>query len=189
MLQKIRLRNFKPFDDFTVEFGTFNVVTGLNNMGKSSVIDGLRLISLELNYRLRRDFIRLPTELFGPRAKGYLVDPQGIPFPIANVHHGFNELPSYIDAQFDRDLRVRIAFDGGRNPDCYLAVFDGDDVIDTVDSIRNALEGRHMAVLPQVSPLEEKEGLLTKKYVLSEFGTRLTDAGQNGLTPSEREIA
>jgi energy-coupling factor transporter ATP-binding protein EcfA2 len=174
MLKKLLLQNFKPFSKFAIEFGNFNVITGLNNMGKSSIVDCLRLISLELNYRLRRDFVTVPEELLGAGVQGYLVASDRIPFPVANVHHNFDDEPSYITAELDGGLEVRMVFDSGRSPNCYLAVFEDGGLLDSVGLIRTALEGRHFAVLPQVGPLEERERLLTSKYVMESFGTHLS---------------
>lgn len=174
MLKRLVLRNFKPFRSFSIEFGDFSVITGLNNMGKSSVIDCLRLISLELNYRLRRDFVEIPEDLLGLGIRGYLVEADRIPFPVANVHHNFNDEPSYITAEFDGGFEVRLIFASGRSPNCYLAVFEDGGLIDSVGAIRSILQGRHMAVLPPVGPLEPREELLTAKYVSQSFGTHLS---------------
>jgi len=176
MLKRLALRNFKPFRSFDIDFGDFNVITGLNNMGKSSVIDCLRLISLELNYRLRRDFVSVPDELLGSGIRGYLVETDSIPFPVTNVHHNFNEEVSHIRAEFDGGLEVRLIFAPGRSPNCYLVVFEDGGLIDSVGAIRTLLQGRHMAVLPHVGPLEPQEELLTSKYVSQSFGTHLSSS-------------
>lgn len=50
MLEKLRLTNFRCFEDHTIEFGRFNVIVGKNNSGKSTVIDALKLISNVFRY-------------------------------------------------------------------------------------------------------------------------------------------
>ena len=44
MIQKIRLSNFKCFEDETIQFVPLNLWTGLNGMGKSTVIQALLLL-------------------------------------------------------------------------------------------------------------------------------------------------
>src|SRR5207249_819656 len=93
MLEKLHLENFKPFRSFTVEFPDFGVLVGKNNMGKSTLVDALRLISLEANYRLRRDLVQIPEDLFGDGVYGFMVEPERVPFPTANIHHEYHEVP------------------------------------------------------------------------------------------------
>ena len=45
MITSLSLKNFKAFEDETFELGRLNILAGLNNSGKSSVIQALRLIS------------------------------------------------------------------------------------------------------------------------------------------------
>ena len=43
-LSKIRIRNFRNFEDFTASFaGGLNVIVGENNIGKSNLLDAIRL--------------------------------------------------------------------------------------------------------------------------------------------------
>lgn len=50
MIEKIRLKNFKCFEDETFQLSSLNIWTGLNGMGKSSVIQALLL--MRQNYEL-----------------------------------------------------------------------------------------------------------------------------------------
>jgi predicted ATPase len=45
MLTSISMKNFKVFEDETLELGRLNLLTGLNSSGKSSVIQALRLVN------------------------------------------------------------------------------------------------------------------------------------------------
>lgn len=44
MIDSLSLQNFKCFEDITLPFGAVNILTGLNGMGKSSVIQALLLL-------------------------------------------------------------------------------------------------------------------------------------------------
>lgn len=44
MINSMRLKNFKCFDDITLSINQLNVLTGLNGMGKSSIIQALLLL-------------------------------------------------------------------------------------------------------------------------------------------------
>jgi predicted ATPase len=45
MITHLSLKNFKAFEEENFEFGALNVLSGLNNSGKSSVIQSLRLLN------------------------------------------------------------------------------------------------------------------------------------------------
>src|SRR5262245_45925048 len=47
MLDRIRIRNFKAFEDQSLKFRAMTVLTGLNSVGKSSVIQALLLTQSE----------------------------------------------------------------------------------------------------------------------------------------------
>lgn len=54
-LRALHLGNFKGFEDFTIEVGDFNVLAGANNAGKSSVLQGINLISTLLRLHVEGD--------------------------------------------------------------------------------------------------------------------------------------
>ncbi len=59
MINKYRIRNFKCFEDQELELGHLNVLTGLNGMGKSSVIQSLLLLKQSFEMGGTRSMPRL----------------------------------------------------------------------------------------------------------------------------------
>lgn len=43
-LEKVWFRDFKGFSDTTIDLGNFNVLVGVNNAGKSTVLEGVELL-------------------------------------------------------------------------------------------------------------------------------------------------
>ena len=52
MIKNIKLKNFKVFEDEDIELAPLTLITGINGMGKSSVIQSLLLLkqSYEIGY-------------------------------------------------------------------------------------------------------------------------------------------
>lgn len=49
MLSQLVIQNFRKFDRYALEFGRRNLLVGSNNVGKSTAIEALRLISIVVN--------------------------------------------------------------------------------------------------------------------------------------------
>lgn len=57
MIQKIALKNFKCFENLSLSFGLVNVLTGLNGMGKSTVIQSLLLLKQSYDGSTNKDLL------------------------------------------------------------------------------------------------------------------------------------
>jgi AAA ATPase domain len=70
MLERMRLRNFRGFEDHAVPFRDSTVIVGANNAGKSTLVEALRLVGLVTD-RFRRGsghFVPVPDWLDDPEA-------------------------------------------------------------------------------------------------------------------------
>ena len=60
MIHSLRLQNFKPFEDQTINFKPLTLLSGLNGMGKSSVLQSLLLLRQSYQQRLlQRKYLAL----------------------------------------------------------------------------------------------------------------------------------
>lgn len=58
MLNDLRIRNFRMFDDFVVpRLGRVNLIVGRNNSGKSTVLEALRVLAAQGNPRILRSLL------------------------------------------------------------------------------------------------------------------------------------
>lgn len=67
MIDRLRLQNFRGFEDHTVPFRDLTVLVGANNTGKSTIVEALRLIAIVV-------------DRLGPGAK-FLDPPEWLPDP------------------------------------------------------------------------------------------------------------
>jgi predicted ATPase len=54
MIHKIRVQNFKKFEDQSLDIGALTLLTGINGMGKSSILQSLLLLRQSYQQRLLR---------------------------------------------------------------------------------------------------------------------------------------
>lgn len=86
MLQTLRIQNFKLHEDTTIEFGGLTILTGMNGMGKSTILQSLLLLRQSFqSHRLEK----------GLNLRGELVD-LGISGKLACQVVDSNELNIYI---------------------------------------------------------------------------------------------
>jgi energy-coupling factor transporter ATP-binding protein EcfA2 len=96
-ITSIRFRNYKAFSDYSISFGSFNVLVGPNNAGKSTVLGALRILSAGIRRARARtsDLIDGPT---GHQVRGYPVRLEGLPISTENIFHNYDDsTPAIVD--------------------------------------------------------------------------------------------
>jgi energy-coupling factor transporter ATP-binding protein EcfA2 len=172
MLKKLRIRNFRPFKSFEIDFSEFNLLVGKNNMGKTTVIDALRLISTVADYNSRRRFGPLPEDAFEQEEDGFFLEEREIPFPLTHSHHEYTDENVLLEAQFEDDISIQIALTSSHIH--YASVMRHGASLDNKSLIRDVLSTIRSEVLPPVAPFEENEPLLNEEYIWRWFGTHRT---------------
>jgi energy-coupling factor transporter ATP-binding protein EcfA2 len=155
MLERIRLTNFRCFEDYEIEFNNFNVIVGKNNMGKSTIIDSLKLVSNLCRYAAYR---------------GDHLEDRDIPFSLDNLGHDYNEEESLIYAKFADNTEIQIRFPLGDRPRV--------EIMNRGRGVsRQFLTARFknsLGVIPPVGTFEDLESLGNEKYVKSILVSHLT---------------
>ena len=49
MIKKIKIKNFRCFENCEIDFKMLSILVGKNNAGKSTLIEALRLVSVGVN--------------------------------------------------------------------------------------------------------------------------------------------
>ena len=89
-IQSVTLRNFRGFDFHTVAFNDQTILVGLNNAGKSTLIDGLRLLAVAAARSTTARFVSEPAWLrHAARGRGYSVSFDTVDFDFDNI--GYNQ--------------------------------------------------------------------------------------------------
>lgn len=110
MISNIHFKIFKALEDFTNFIKDFNVLTGSNNNGKSTVIDGIRVLQGAYRYASRHKpkFLNL---LFDNDSFGYEIPEVSIPIILQNIQTNFNtDEPSLIKFKFKDGRSITISF-------------------------------------------------------------------------------
>ena len=157
MLEKLKLKNFRCFEDYEIEFDKFNVIVGKNNTGKSTVIDAIKLIS-----NVRRH---------APYRKDLKLKPKDIPFSQTNLTYNYMDEDSIIYSKFSDNTEIKVVFPTDGEPYAELSQ-------DGMGIFRKTLIKRHfghsIGIIPPIGVFEETENLRDEKYLCSIMVSHLT---------------
>jgi len=164
MLTKIRLQNFRCFDDHTIPLRQCTVVVGMNNAGKSTLVDALRLVSIVSSRYLTLPIQKPPNWGHIPlREVGIAPSIEGMEFNTQNLFYHYGELPAIVTATFlsGSSIKIYVGNDGA----IHAVLFDK-----TGSVIKNRAQAREselgkVEIMPQVAPVERKETILNPDYV------------------------
>ncbi len=173
MIKSILFTNFKGFKKHFIEFKDLNIIVGINNAGKSTVVEALRIISLvtnkykNLNYRKTPEDLIIADSEYGVKPAFKNVD---INFDTINYLND-SDSPAIIEANFDNDLRIIIYLNNTGN---IHAVIKSNNKI--ISSKREAalIHLPQINILPQIGPLIKEEYILEQDYVKATIGSTLS---------------
>jgi AAA15 family ATPase/GTPase len=112
MIVSVHFKNFKALDDFIIHLRDCNILTGPNNNGKSTILDGFRVLQGAYRYASRYNpelLLDLPFNM--PDSWGYKIPLASIPITLENIQTNFNtEEPSLIKYKFKQGQSLTLCF-------------------------------------------------------------------------------
>lgn len=169
MITSIHYLNFKALSDFTIHLKEFNILTGPNNNGKSTLLDGLRVLQAAHRYSSRYN-PRLINSPFGKDQYGYEIPPSSIPIILDNIQTDFNTTdPAVINFKFSQGQALTIYFHA-EHP-IYLLIDTPRRMPLTASAFKKEF-AINVSIIPTLGPLETEEELLESEYVKRWYGSR-----------------
>lgn len=171
IVQGIKLTNFKRFDSFYLSARTSNILVGLNNSGKSSILDALRIAYACLRY----------TRSISPKAMeapetgvvyGFQLPTSSLPVPFANVATNYSDDDAIIEIRCRNGNRLIIRLNPER-PIRFYAISDTHS-LKTSKAFRLAIS-LDLIIVPPLGPFEEIENYVTDETVQRNEATRLSN--------------
>lgn len=173
MIRSVTLSNFRCFKDHTIELEKKTLLVGKNNAGKSTCIEGLRLISLVTE---RLDSLRLhsPPSWAGLPLRAIGVSPslESIDIHGSSIFNNYGEPPAIVSAKFEHGSRVDVHI--GPELALHAVIYDQDNQIANKRHLITAAKIPRVSILPQISPLIEGELVREDSYVRQNIQTSLS---------------
>ena len=170
MLTKIRIKNFRGFDDHELPMGPMTLIAGRNNAGKSTVIEALRFIALATARYQTVTYDDPPDEFnLHYTYRGISPSLRDLAFDSLNLFHQYGEPPAIISAEFQDIGSITVYLFGGE--EIWIVVRNAIGHI-----IQSMAQARHLHlpqlnILPQLVPVADSELRLNETYVYRSLST------------------
>jgi hypothetical protein len=164
MLRNLRLTNFRCFRDHTIELEKKTLIVGKNNAGKSTCVEGLRLVSL-VTERLGSLHLKAPPSWADLPRRSMGVSPSldSIEIHGNSIFHNYSDPPAVVSATFENGSRVDVHI--GPELALHAVVYDKDGAPANKRSLIAQAHIPRVSILPQISPLIEGELVREDPYV------------------------
>ncbi|MFT3893295.1 MAG: AAA family ATPase [Anaerolineales bacterium] len=173
MLKELYLQNFRCFDKHTLDLKPTSVIVGINNAGKSTTIEALRILSLVMNRYGFLNFLNVPNWLIDSdmpvMERGVSPSLRGIEFNALSIFHNLGKPPALIRGVFDEGFLVEIYI--GPQGAIHAIIKDQEHHPILNKSKAQKVLLPKINILPQIAPLSTNELILDPDYVRSVTST------------------
>ena len=175
MLCELKLRNFRGFADHQLPLKSLTVIVGKNNAGKTTLVEALRLLSVvvsrykNLPYRLPPGWTDLPLREYGvaPSLRNLEINFQGI-------FHRYDPPPANIEGIFSNGSSVSVYLN--ENKEIHAVIRDSKGNIIKSKNQAQQADLPLVSIMPQVTPVQLTERILTSDYVQSVMSSALSSS-------------
>lgn len=167
-ITSVRFSGYKALKHLSLRLGSFNVLVGPNNCGKSTVIGAFK--ALEVAMRRARARKAEPYDSSGPYVRGWHISPDALPISLENVHSDLQATSSTVRFRLSNKNTLVLDFpeDGG----CHLfADTPGRPVVTPTQFMKEF--PFTIGVVPVLGPVEHEEKMVTEATINRNLSTNL----------------
>jgi energy-coupling factor transporter ATP-binding protein EcfA2 len=173
MLRKVKLENYRCFENTVVEFQSTSIIVGKNNAGKSTLVEALRIISIVANRCIFLIYKKSPEWIdLQPMYVGVSPSIANLDISTKNLFYLYGDPPAKILVTFSNKVRFEIYI--GEEAEIFAILYDQNNHIVKSKQQARKLNLRPVNILPQISPIQREETVLKYKTIQSGLDTYLT---------------
>lgn len=172
VLKKLKIRNFRCYENSSIVFEPTSILVGRNNAGKSTLIEALKIVSVISRKYKTAHFSPPPSWVNGESDNGITPSIDRLGISERGLFHMYRNAPAIIEALFSNGSSVKIYI--GEDLSVFALIIGSDG-----QPARNSKEAKSIdiptvEVLPQISAVQDTEILISKETVDLNMPTRLT---------------
>ncbi|MEU7088512.1 ATP-dependent nuclease [Streptomyces achromogenes] len=176
MIKDLRLRSFKAFPMFAINFKQSSLLVGPNSAGKSTILSALRLSETCLRLA-KRNHPTLRSSHRGVWVSAYPVPMREFAALDESVRHNFRDDESSLELEWKNGCKLRVVWPElspyvDKEPPFFYLLDPKGNTPRSIPQIRSLFEP--LGIVPTLSPLEHEESILADDYVRQNQTTRLS---------------
>jgi len=173
MLESILFQNYRCFADHELPINHETIIVGRNNAGKSTIVEGLRLVAIITERYRNLVFKKVPAWVDLPKAhNGVGVSLSGLNMSWENIFHRYQNPPGKILASFSNGYKMTVHI--GPNKQTHTVIQKSNNhVVGSKIQAKSASLPK-ISVLPQISPLQKEENIRSTDYVRANLSSHLS---------------
>jgi predicted ATPase len=173
MLKSIRFTNYRCFDDHELPINSETIIIGKNNAGKSTIIEGLRLIAIITERYKNIPFRNVPEWVELPLShRGASVGLGKLNMSWENIFHQYGDPPGKIIATFENGYKLTVHI--GPDKKTHTVIQKANNTVISTKALANKAKLPKISVLPQISPLQKQENIKSVDYVKANISSYLS---------------
>lgn len=172
MLTQIQLFNYRGFSEHTIALNETSIIVGQNNAGKTTIVEALRLISM-VSQRYKNSNYYLPPDgsNLSRRNLGIYPSTKQAEISFNTIFYQYSEPPAKILAKFSDGATIEIFI--YENEIVFANIRNSKGKFITSKQQAHSLNIPEISIMPQVTPLQRSEKILSDDYVKSSMSSRL----------------
>lgn len=174
MLRRIKLKNYRCFEESEISFRNTSVIVGQNNAGKSTIVEALRILSVVAQKFKLVNYVEAPRGLGLPLAtKGIKVNLDNLKIDFRSIVHQYREesgIVAELIAYFDDKIFVNIYL----SSEISFATIEVNGQQIKNKAAAKKLPDIPLFIMPQIGLIREDEKRLSPDTVKAHMHTRLS---------------
>lgn len=173
MLKKIKLENYKCYKDSQINIKDLVIIVGKNNVGKSTLIEALRIISLAAKMCVHTSYKEAPKTLkLAKNIRGFRVPVERLKIDLRGAIYYYGDEIAKITAYFDNQVKIVVYV----NAEIAFATIEGlnNEIIKSTKKASELNISDKIGILPQIGLIKENEKLLSYDTVTKDVDTYLS---------------
>lgn len=167
MIKKMTLKNYRCFEDYTINFKDETLIVGENNAGKSTIIEALRIISVTANKLFKnRQYINANDSLNIPKnIRGFNLNLDVYKVDLRSIVYFYKEnINAEIIAEFENNVIFKIYL----NSECVFATIynkSGENIKSITNAKKMNENDLKVNIMPRLNLIREKEKKLATETI------------------------
>jgi predicted ATP-dependent endonuclease of OLD family len=172
MIEKIKLENFRCFENSIMSIRDLSIIVGKNNSGKSTIIEALRMISMVTKKCIKTNYINAPKSLSLPlTVKGFRLPVERLKIDLRGVVYYYKSDVAKITAYFKNKTKIVVYIN---KEVAFATIIDKSSNLITSKTKAEALNIISISILPQIGLIKETEKRLSDTTIIEDMDTYLS---------------